>query len=82
MLAASETLSNSTMIVVSSVNKIYVKNIKVFERLSIYSINNKRPSIDLWGTPHDVCRRSDFEPFAKYIIQDMIMDALSSKLNL
>ena len=49
---ASETISDSTITVVSSANKIYVKDSEMLDKSLIYSINSKGPSIDPWGTPH------------------------------
>ena len=51
---ASETLSDSTITVVSSANKIDVKDSEMLDISLIYSINSKGPSIDPWGTPHDI----------------------------
>ena len=55
-------LSDSTT-VVSSANKIDVKDSEKLDKSLIYSINSKGPSIDPWGTPHDIYGSFDFEPW-------------------
>ena len=58
----------SNSIVVSSANKIDTNLFETFGKSFTYKINNKGPSIDPCGTPHDTVSISELVSYILHIV--------------